>query len=187
MVAATTTQTPPNQWSQPEAYAARSTIATLLGMLITENRIDEAIKAASQALEISRNCGMLLSETEGVITPHPEIFFSGLAALRLLVSEVWLNAEDLLRKSVDVFTFLKYAGITELNFRVHGILRRRWLDLAEHHRAILTNPRLAVPEIEAAAASVPGIGGIARLIEAGRFGSSLGLANELIEMLKSTQ
>src|SRR5690606_34519525 len=56
-----------------------------------------------------------------------------------------------------------------------------------HNTRPTAHAYLSAPQIEAAAASVPGIGGVARLIEAGRFGSSLDLANELIEMLKATQ
>jgi hypothetical protein len=72
-----------------------------------------------------------------------------------------LNAEELLQASVELFVWLGHVGADRLNAPAHELLTTRWLELIHQRRALLTNLRLSVPEIEAAAAHAPGIDGIA--------------------------
>ncbi len=179
--------TAPAAWSVQEAQFARAAVTGLLGILIINGRLDDATRAADTATAMSPNLAMLMPGTGEPPTETADVFSSGLAALWLLRSDAWVSAENLLRRSVDIFTCLRSVGLKELDARVYKLIRSRWLHLAEHHRAILSIPRLSVPEIEAAAASTPGLAGIARLIEAGRLACSLGLSSELVEVLRITR
>lgn len=180
-------QISPADWGEAEAVAARAAVSGLLGMLVVDGRLADAMDVAKRAREISTSLGGLLFEAEDGLNEVPEFFATGLAALRLLLSDVQLNAEQLLRASVELFMWLRHIGAGNLNARAHSVLGARWLELAHHRRAILSTPRLSVPAIESAAAGTPTIAGIARLVEAGRLGSSLGLPAHVVDMLKGTR
>lgn len=177
----------PAHWQEAEQVAARGAVSGVIGMLLSDGRTDEAVRAAERAREMSPGLDALISEVDGVGRGEPEFFQTGIAALRLLQSDAELNAEQLLRASVELFMWLRHVGSSALSERAHAVLAARWLDLARERRVLLSTPRLAVPAIEAAAATPPGIGGIARIVEAGRLGSSLGLPQHVVEMLQSVK
>lgn len=177
----------PAQWREAEQLAARAAASGVVGMLFADGRSDEAVIAAYRASEMSPGLDALIPEVDSVGSGEPEFFRTGVAALRLLQSDAKQNAEQLLRTSVELFMWLRHVGSSMLSERAHAVLAARWLDLAQERRALLSTPRLAVPAIEAAAATVPGIGGIARIVEAGRLGSSLGLPQHVMEMLQSVR
>jgi tetratricopeptide (TPR) repeat protein len=180
-------QIPPADWGETEAFAARAAVSGLLGMLVADGRVADAIEIAKRAREMSPSLGGLLHEGEDAPDEVPELFTTGLAALRLLLSDVQLNAEQLLRSSVELFMWLRCIGASNLSARAHSVLGARWLQLVQHRRAILSIPRVSVPAIESAAAGTPTIAGIARVVEAGRLGSSLGLPGHIVDMLKATK
>lgn len=156
-------------------------------MLFADGRSDEAVIAADRAREMSPCLDALIPKVDGVGSGEPELFQTGIAALRLLQSDAKQNAEQLLRTSVELFMWLRHVGSSALSEKAHQVLAARWLDLVRERRALLSTPRLAVPAIEAAAATVPGIGGIARIVEAGRLGSALGLPQQVMEILQSAR
>ena len=179
-------QTTPEQWGKSEADAARALVSGLLGMLLVEDRFVDAVSVSTKARAMSSALAFQL-EDKTALTDNSDIVAVGLAALQVIIDETVLNAEELLRASVQVFIWLKYIGANELSAKTHGILSRRWLKLCKDQRGILSNPRLAVPTIEAATGLKPSVAAIARLVEAGRLASALGLPANIIEMLKTTR
>lgn len=180
-------QISPDEWSEAEAAVARAAVSGLLGMLLLEGDADGAAAANDRAGGMSDVLSFRMGAGGDVVRGGDDIFAEGLSALQLLLGGGFLNAERLFRVSVHLFIWAKYVGADELSARVHAVLGRRWLVLCSEHRAILSSPRLSVPEIEAAAALEPGIGALARLVEAGRLASSLGLPSEIVGMLKATR
>jgi hypothetical protein len=185
-VASADEQIAPDGWDEPAAGAARGAVSGLLGMMLAQGRTADAAIASAKARAVSPALAFSLEAKEIDQNDDGDIFDAGLAALTLVLSENFLNAEQLLRASVKIFIWLKHVGASELSAVINGFLCKRWLDLCENHRAILSNPRIAVPAIEAAAEHEPGIVGLARLIEAGRLASSLRLAPNLAEMIRTT-
>src|SRR5690606_32638017 len=120
-------------------------------------------RAAERARGLSHGLDALIPEVDGVGHSEPEFFRTGIAALRLVQSDTELNAEQLLQASVELFMWLRYVGAGALSKRAHAVLAARWLELAQERRVLLSTPRLTVPAIEAAAATAPSIGGIARI------------------------
>lgn len=177
----------PVHWSEVEQLSARAAVSGVVGTLFADRRPDEAVRTAERARQLSPSLDALITEVGGIDEGEPEFFQTGIAALRLLQSEAELNAEKLLRASVELFMWLRHVGSSALNEKAHAVLLGRWLDLARARRVLLSTPKLAVPAIEAAASIAPGIGGIARIVEAGRLGSSLGLPQHVVEMLRSVQ
>lgn len=179
-------QITPDLWDEPETGAARAAVSGLLGMMLAEDRIVDAVSTNTRAGDTSSALAFDLDEAVATAVGNPDFFAVGLAALQTVIGDNFLNAEQLLRASVQIFIWLKHVGANELSAKAHDIISRRWLDLCKNHRVILSNPRLAVPAIEAAAGLQPNVAAIARLVEAGRLASSRGLPANIIEILKTT-
>ncbi|KTR82481.1 hypothetical protein NS277_13440 [Novosphingobium barchaimii] len=177
----------PVQWQEAEQLAARAAVSGVVGMLFANGRPDEAVRAAKRAGQLSPGLGSLITEVNPSNESEPEFFQIGIAALRLLQSGVEMNAEQLLRASVELFMWLRHVSSSALCEKAHAVLAGSWLEMVRERRVLLSTPRLAVPAIEAAASTTPGIGGIARIVEAGRLGSSLGLPPHVVEMLQSVK
>ena len=186
-VAAAAEQTSPDQWSEAEAGVARAAVSGLLGMMLVSGDVEGAASANQRATAISAALSFRIDADTGDEAEGGDIFGAGIAALRLVLGGTFLDAERLLRASVHLFIWLRHAGADELSVSVHATLGRRWLELCSAHRAILSNPRLSVPAIEAAAALQPGIGALARLVEAGRLASWLALPAEIVAMLRASR
>jgi len=180
-------QISPTEWGDVESAAARLVVSGVIGMSIASDRLEEAVHVAEQAREMSHHLHAFLPETENGIIDPPEFPATGIAALRRLRADEQVNAEQLLRTSVELFMWLKPIGVAELISLAYPVLAARWLELTQRRRAILSTPRLSVPAIETAAAGTPDIGGMARLIEAGRLASSLRLPAYVVDALKAAQ
>lgn len=174
----------PVHWCEAEQLCARAAVSGLLGTLFADDRPEEAVRAAERARQLSPSLDALIAEVNGFGGGELEFFQAGIAALRLLRSEAELNAEQLLRASVELFMWLCHVNSSVLSEKAHGILSARWLDLAQERRVLLSTPKVAVPAINAAAKTTPDIGGIARIVEAGCLGSSLRLPPHIMEMLR---
>lgn len=175
----------PVLWCEAEQLCARAAVSGVVGTLFADDRPEDAVRAAERARQLSPYLDVLIPEAAGDHEGQSDLFQTGICALRLLRSESELNAEKLLRASVELFIWLRHVGSSALSEKAHAIISTRWLNLARERRALLSNPKLAAPAIEAAASSETGIGGIARIIEAGQLGSSLGLPPYIVGMLQS--
>jgi hypothetical protein len=179
-------QISPDDWSDAEAVVARAAVSGLLGMMLLEGDTESATAANAGAGAISDALSFRIGACRAVVDGGEDIFTAGLASLELILGGGLLNAERLLGVTVRLFIWAKHIGADRLSARIHAVLGRRWLELCSEHRAILSSPRLSVPAIEAAARLEPGIGALARLVEAGRLASSLGLSGEIVAMLRAT-
>ncbi|MDB5713034.1 MAG: hypothetical protein JWO15_431 [Sphingomonadales bacterium] len=178
-------QVSPDQWGDVEVGVARAAVSGMLGTLLLEGRQADADRASADAAEMS---DALMFEVGGGAPPvhGADLFATGLASLHSVMSDRFLNAEELFRDTVQAFIWLKHVGAGKLSANVYAVLVRRWLDLCENHRAILSNPRLAIPAIEVAAGLVPDLAALARLAEAARLASSRGVPPNILEMLRTT-
>lgn len=179
-------QTLPDGWSEAESVAARAAVSGLLGIMLLKGDIEGAAEANARARALSDALSFRL-DAGGDSAGGADIFAAGLRALQLVLGGGFLNAERLFRLSVELFIWAKNVGAEGLGALVHAMLARRWLELCSEHRAILSSPRLSVPAIEAAASIEPSIAALARLVEAARLASSLGLPGEIVAMLKATR
>lgn len=177
----------PVLWKEAEGLAARAAVSGLIAMLILNARPDEAARVAQRAHGISPYLGEIIPAEGPANEGQREFFQNGVAVIQRLQTGEELSPDNLLRITVDLFVWARHIGARALHSKIFSLLAKGWLDLAERRRALLTTPSLAAPAIEAAAASKPGIGGIARLVEAGQLASSLRLPAEVIEMLKVTK
>lgn len=184
-VASLDDQTTPEAWGEAETGVARSAVSGVLGTLLLESRQADADVVSREAAELS--AALVFQVGSGSPSAGSgDLFATGLTGLEKVLGGEFLNAEQLLRATVEIFIWLKPVGAGKLSGRVHAVLSRRWLDLCENHRAILSNPRLSIPAIEAAARNEPSIAAVARLAEAGRLASSLALPVNILEMLRTT-
>ena len=174
----------PDDW-ELECSAARAATAGLLGMLVLDGMLEGAIVAAKRACDVSPALAGLLPEfyRRAHQRTNPSV---GIASLRRLMTNEPANAEQLLQASTACFIWLKFSAVRRLDQGVFAILRERWLDLVRNRRAVLSNPRIAVPEIEAAAELAPSIVAIARLVEAVEFSSARTLPRWVQELLRRT-
>ena len=179
--------TPTADWGEAETALARAAVSGVLGAMLMAGDTGGAASAAADAAAMSPVLSFAVGMKNNGTGGGDDIFAAGLAALRLVLGGGFLDAERLLRASVHLFVWLRHAGADRLSADIHAMLARRWLDLASEHRAILSNLRLSVPAIEEAAALPAGIAALARLVEAGRLASSLGIPGEIVVMLKSTR
>jgi len=109
----------------------------------------------------------------------------GLSGIERLTSDDQLNAESLFDVSVHIFIWIYNIRASALTVPIHRLLSDHWLELAHHRRALLSNPRVAVPAIEAAANMSPSIGAVAKLVEAAAISSTRRLPEFVIIALKA--
>lgn len=178
-------QITPDRWGEAEIGVGRAAVSGMVGMLLLEDRQADADRASAKAAELS-NTLMFQVANGSPPVQGGDLFATGLASLGSVSSDRFLNAEELFRDTVQIFIWLKHVGADKLSAKVHAVLSQRWLDLCENHRAILSSPRLAIPAIEAAGGLEPGLAAVARLAEAGRLASSLGVPANILKMLRTT-
>jgi len=175
----------PSQWTDAQCEFARAAVSSLLGSLLLNGDKDGAHAAAERATQLSGKLANLLSTDLSGHQIAPDFMTFGLSGIERLTSDDQLNAESLFDVSVHIFIWIYNIRASALTVPIHRLLSDHWLELAHHRRALLSNPRVAVPAIEAAANMSPSIGAVAKLVEAAAISSTRRLPEFVIIALKA--
>lgn len=174
----------PVDWTDAQTSVARGLVSAFVGAALLVEDDHLAWSVGERASSLSPQLAGLFPAGLADLELREDGIASGVSATRWLRENETPTAEELLIVSSRLFLWLASIASSEPVDQIWNLLRERWLGLARHRRALLSNPRLAVPAIEKAAEAERGtLASLAEMIEAGTFASTIRLPQGLREHL----